>query len=451
MVLFRTIDELRFPVDGFGGSLIFDGVDDFVTIPGIIPSVSAFSWSTWVKMSPSHPAFGMIFDYNQDNRGTRFLYDSTVLRRFNYEVANGTSISAVTPNNFRLLNGWVNFIGTYNGLSFSLYMNNKFVQSQSKTMIAPTLPQILTLGRRSSEASGFGKFSLAHFAWQNGVVWTEKQRADAYYLGQFPKEASWYNFLDNVDDQSENGNHMEIGEGTSFGDGPHHGPRQMANYRGNVGELRSASLENATNRITLPSSPLFYNNAFTISGYMKPSTVDTNRTLFGWSGNSTPQVAITSGNFLRLNKQNIASIATTTRQVLKDIWQFFAVSFDENGDYKLYLCNSLSKPIPLVAGNSVQTWTYSTSVPYVGNVVGFAQAFRGLLKNVKYFNRALSPEEVIQAKVENDFNSLDDCISLFKLDEASGTTAVDIVNALNGVKTNVGFSSNVPFPPRNQL
>lgn len=446
---FRTISSLRFPIGTFGKSLVFDGSNDFATIPGIIPSTASFSWSCWIKIPADSPAFGRIFDYYDDTRGTRFLYDSTVNKRFNFDAANGSVISAVTPSNYSKNAEWVHFCGIYNGTTISLYMMGTLIQSQTKTMTAPTVPQVLTLGRASGASSSFGKFSIAHLAWDNDNVWTDDERLDATYLHTYPDSASWYDFRDSVADQSGNGNDITLDEGTTYStDAPFSTSRSQVTSRSTVGEASSFNFSSSSGRIDCTANTTRHNNEFTFCGFIRPENAGTNRVIIGWSGNGTPQFSLGTGDNLRLVKQNTAGIALSTMTFQSGIWYWVACTYAANGDYKLYACTKDLEPVVIATGNAVQTWTYGTSNMYIGNLVGFGQAFRGLGRSFKMFNRALSLAELKQAKIENSYNKLSGCVGFYEGNEGSGTQAIDKETGITGTLTNITYSSSVLFLAR---
>lgn len=110
---------------GNGGSIMFDGVNDYIRVtnnPSLAPN--NFTISVWVIRN-----FGRtILSLSNDSSGAFKLYSFEVTTSFIAKLRttdNDYSITTTLPSQ----NIWYNYVSTYNGNTFSLYVNGVLTNS----------------------------------------------------------------------------------------------------------------------------------------------------------------------------------------------------------------------------------------------------------------------------------------------------------------------------------
>jgi hypothetical protein len=141
-----------------GGSLIFDGVNDYVNI-GIGKGVNQFSGdfavSAWVFRNAGGPTFGnVIGDYYTGSVATtnewQLMMSSTAQFNF-YRVGSGY----VIPNTASGYSAsqWINVVVSRIGSTISMYANNNLIASTTNSEVFGTATGNLNIGIDSDNAS----------------------------------------------------------------------------------------------------------------------------------------------------------------------------------------------------------------------------------------------------------------------------------------------------------
>lgn len=150
---------------GSGGSIVFDGVDDYIELGNILnfERTDPFSINSWVNVTSLSVFRTIISKMDSSFKGYAFIIESTgqltlILR--NTPVTN--SLFARTEANIISPNMWFNITATYNGNSspsgVNIYVNSVLysIQSVQNTLsqsIITTYP--LNIGARTSNSDGY--------------------------------------------------------------------------------------------------------------------------------------------------------------------------------------------------------------------------------------------------------------------------------------------------------
>ena len=130
------------------GSLVFDGVDDYVSIQG--PSQLIFDKSTidiWVYMT-AYGGGGTVFIY-QTNNGFEIWSDRNGFIRYNR-----TSTAGLTEGQGFSLNSWNNIVATSDGSVNKLYVNGVIIGSTNGIMFSNTGGEIRIGGYGGYQVNG---------------------------------------------------------------------------------------------------------------------------------------------------------------------------------------------------------------------------------------------------------------------------------------------------------
>ena len=149
-----------------GGSIVFDGVDDYANL-GINRSCNRFTGdfavSVWVNRSNTGGTWGNIIgDYYTNSTGNALewqLMISSTAQLFVYNVSNGYVISPIASG-FNA-NTWINVVLTRIGSTISLYANTSLVTSVTNTTTFGSATGNLNIGidGNNSEEPFTGKIS----------------------------------------------------------------------------------------------------------------------------------------------------------------------------------------------------------------------------------------------------------------------------------------------------
>src|SRR5690606_3008108 len=104
------------------------------------------------------------------------------------------------------------------------------------------------------------------------------------------------------------------------------------------------------------------------------------------------------------------------------------------------------------SGTDLKTFNFDTSTMYIGNIVGFGQAFRGSIDNVRVYNSALTPAQVKSVYYNENHLINSSLKGYWKFNEGSGTSATDSSgNSNTGTITGASYSSDVFMTTRQSL
>jgi hypothetical protein len=108
------------------GTLVFDGVDDFVDISSF-PTINQITCDIWLKVDPSNITGALVAGWGIGIEGIyRIIYNTTgfswVCRAGSGWYSPGTAVDSSILSPFT--NIWFNVVGTYNGSFNSIYVNS---------------------------------------------------------------------------------------------------------------------------------------------------------------------------------------------------------------------------------------------------------------------------------------------------------------------------------------
>jgi hypothetical protein len=117
------------------GSITFDGINDYATIPSntLFNSVSSgFSLGCWVNISATQPSvdsqiIGTLFN---EVSGYGILYDFPLKKRFNFYIRSANRVSSTTD---LTPNIWYHVMCVYTGTLDIIYVNGRFNNQVSDT------------------------------------------------------------------------------------------------------------------------------------------------------------------------------------------------------------------------------------------------------------------------------------------------------------------------------
>lgn len=122
-----------------GGSIVFDGVDDYVTLgtPSSLNITASITVNSWVKLSsfPSSGNFVTIYEkgYDGTNEQTYFRIsgNSSSIQFGTYNASASDKLTQYVVSSSVLVNNWCNIVGVFDGSNFSIYLNNVLVSQTS--------------------------------------------------------------------------------------------------------------------------------------------------------------------------------------------------------------------------------------------------------------------------------------------------------------------------------
>lgn len=198
-------------------------------------------------------------------------------------------------------------------------------------------------------------------------------------------------------------------------------------------------------------SPLWSNAAlgFSISGWFKTrNPAQTNQTIFsngdgvvggysfGINGNG-----LADGTLFNLN--HTIAWNQLTYKVIDKNWHFF-----------IFTCSPAGAVAAYVDGVSVNTGTIANfTTPVTNSYIGddnTGRWFNGKLDEIRYWTRGLTSAEAI-ALYYGIEPATTNFITQYKLDEGSGSAAIDSIGAKNGTITAATYSSDVFMIPRTAI
>lgn len=195
----------RFTVREFTKSIIYDGSNDFVTLP-IVPSVTSFSCAFWLK-TPPLDVNDRIVDWQDAGpvNGFTFVQSSS---GFQFVIRNDvTTVAAITASPLLRNGNWYFIVGTYEVNSVKLYINAIQNGSTDTSVTMTAAATTLTIGRRAPSSSNYMNGLIDNFMFWNDKVLTQTEIDNLYYSDIVPSGLTTHlNFDDGVTDSSGSAN-----------------------------------------------------------------------------------------------------------------------------------------------------------------------------------------------------------------------------------------------------
>ena len=147
-----------------GGSIVLDGVDDYISIPttGLLSGKNSFTISLWTYPSSFSGIQPLFVNYYVGNLEVLTRFNGTNIQFFTYSSTN-VQVGGTTQS-YSTLNQWVNIAFTYDGAVMKSYVNgivSPTTFNRTGILNTSTLPYLL--GRYSSptEYRYSGRFAQA--------------------------------------------------------------------------------------------------------------------------------------------------------------------------------------------------------------------------------------------------------------------------------------------------
>jgi len=144
-----------------GGSIVFDGVNDYVTFStGFISTLTACTinfWTYWVD----NQQWSRVFDFGTGTQINMFFTPKNGISstpRFAITILGSGNEQQITSNSSMLLNTWYNFSITLNGATGTMYRNAVIDNTNSSMTFTPS-----SLGSTNQNYLGKSQYSDPYF------------------------------------------------------------------------------------------------------------------------------------------------------------------------------------------------------------------------------------------------------------------------------------------------
>jgi hypothetical protein len=211
-----------------------------------------------------------------------------------------------------------------------------------------------------------------------------------------------------------------------------------------IGKIGQGLSFDGTDRyVDVGNNASLQSSVFTYTAWVNPSWSGGPRTIKGTASWGGPQFRIEGDNRLGLMMQQTVAIGYSTGTVSNGVWSHVGVSYDVSGNYIFYING-------VVAGSGTHLQTFIFSNHLFGKSGSGPELFVGSIDEPRIYDRTLSATEIwdlYQMGNPDKVNSADSqgdslekgMVGYWKLDDASGTSAVD--SSGNG---NTGTLTNGP-------
>ena len=134
------------------GSIVFDGVDDYVTLgsSSVFTLGNNFTLNSWVYPTVVGSSFGdEIFSLSTGASSPYISYGLEWMHTYKFRFSIGNTSNQFlnyTSTNTYALNNWYNVVGSYNGSTVVLYINGVLQNSTNVSTTVKYVNNILTIG-----------------------------------------------------------------------------------------------------------------------------------------------------------------------------------------------------------------------------------------------------------------------------------------------------------------
>jgi hypothetical protein len=114
------------------GSIVFDGVNDFVEVPNF-NTANTITVDVWVKKTSGNIWQGWLGNWNTTGNGDSWLLTQDDSNRASFYImhTNNVGDNIVDTSGIIVGNVWYNYTGTFSNSTLSLYKNGSLVNSKS--------------------------------------------------------------------------------------------------------------------------------------------------------------------------------------------------------------------------------------------------------------------------------------------------------------------------------
>jgi hypothetical protein len=212
----RSLATNTFFQKDFGTSLSLNGSTDFLVCP-VMPAATGFSVMFWLKDVNSGINSRVISwkITSPNNNGVEMVKNSVLTDRYNVFMFDGGTTNAnigVVPLSVYV---WNHITITFAPNDLKVYLNRNLVNTDTTCTLGTATSQNLTIGRVSNLSANFSRMLMDEFIIKNGTPFTQEEISDHYFNGNVPSGATaYYNFNNNVTDQSGNANNGTLTGGS---------------------------------------------------------------------------------------------------------------------------------------------------------------------------------------------------------------------------------------------
>jgi hypothetical protein len=420
-----AVNGMAYPLAGkFGSGGLFDGVDDYVTVPDNSNlSPSNITVSAWVKANStldSGTIYGLV---------TKFSAAGWMLEFYNnriYWVLNTGSGFLYEPFNVPSVGTWNHIAVTQTGTTVSIYANGALLGSGNANAGISNVVTPLLFGKRSD--GYLSPVTLDDVRVYNRAL----SPAEVAQLAAWAPGPVGYWKLDEQ-------NASTINDSSGFGNT---GGWNGSGTHWTQGKFGSAAKFNGSDDyISVPSQPIGEATTWTVSAWIKWLSGAGNIYSETVSGNNNPFIGLTvlaNRKLEIVDRDNTPTgwvNAGTTATITSGQWTYVTVVRTSATTGKVYINGQESTAD---AATFSQPATLSTNQTSIGarRRVSNDSFFNGVIDEVKVYNYARTP-----AQIAYDYNR-GAPIGYWKLDECQGSTLHDSSgNGLDGTWNGVSGGS----------
>ena len=113
-----------------GGSIVFDGVDDFISVPNLVINTNiGFTIDLWIYLNDPQPVYGNFWSYWYNASDFEFGTYATGSSQGKFIVKDNGAGGAPAVFSLYVGNQWSNIVFTINQTTPFIYTNGKFTQT----------------------------------------------------------------------------------------------------------------------------------------------------------------------------------------------------------------------------------------------------------------------------------------------------------------------------------
>lgn len=385
-----------------GSCLEFDGDGDYIDNGVLGDLKNNFSFSMWMNPALGNSAsFPIAYQNGGDSTSLQFRIEyaqsTPDIMQFGMYINGATT--ELTAQQALIPGSWNHVVGTYDGSTMKLYIDGSLDNSKSQTGIPVYSNSRLVLGARytgsyNTEWAGFiDEVKIFDYALTPRQVAQEYSGGDPVGYWKFDKGEGGTAY-----DYSGNSNNGTIYPGTG---GTNTSTSTMWSNGSNGKINGSMDFDDTDDEINIDdNTDLQITDELTVCAWVYSSITSGNagvfeKTVGGAVNTSYLLFADTTKYNFRVDMsgtQTIGSLKTLTD--LKDTWAHLCGSYSKsnNGRLSIYV-NGVEDNYSNITANSIDT---GSGISYIGMLGGSIYPFNGQIDEVKVWNYALTPEDIIR-------------------------------------------------------
>jgi hypothetical protein len=433
----------RLQVRDFGKSINFTSTNG-ATIP-YTPNLTAFSVAFWIKKN-RNVASSRYIDWQNAGPANGFRIEGEPT------PANGSRLGFLVDTSGSDTEIFTEVpIGEYHHIActfsfdgvnaVSKIYKDSILQATNSVASSGIISSSSTLkiGNRSTGTSNPAEAKLDDILFYDKEL-TALEIENLYFYGLVPDAlAAGYNANDNMLDISGNGHNATVTGATYSPDVFMVGRQSIADFG------YCLEFDGSTSKIDLDSMSFGASlSQITWGGWINTNSIGATQYLMTRPAGTSDQIGLTSANKLTMALNIGGNQALNGNAVLeRNTWYFYVGTYD-GANIRLFLDGKLDAVSGSLSGgltNTGTTWDIGQR--------GGAAFFKGRMARQFFMDRALSEEEIYGMYISKITPNDSSLKGYWKLDENTGTTAVDSSgNGNDGVITSGIYVTSVPFTTR---